>query len=124
MNKHYLGKYTVDKSKLKIISGETLDGYFSLALLLPYRDKDEFTMPLSHFNVMDYYFSFIETLVVIGWKGNEESFTAELLKRSERIKKIIIVDPQPKPVRENLAPLITKTNPVIKENSIHLKTLW
>lgn len=113
LNKHFIGKYTVDKSKIQLIDGTNLDGQFP-ALLLPYRDKDEFTMPLSHFYQMDFYLSFIETLVIIGWKGNEQAFTDRLLNNALRISKVIIVDPCPEIVKKHLAPLLKKQSPNIK----------
>ncbi|MBL0309224.1 MAG: hypothetical protein IPP77_05970 [Bacteroidetes bacterium] len=103
----------VDKSKLKIISGENLNKYFP-AHLLPYRDKDEFTMPLPHFYKMQFYFSSIETLIVIGWKGNEASFVEQLLQHARKVKKVIKVDPEPESVKKNLVSLISRDYVVTK----------
>ena len=64
-------------------------------MLLPYRDKDEFTMPTQHFNYMTDYFNSMETLVIICWKGNEEAFNRQLFQKANRIKKVIIADPNP-----------------------------
>ncbi|MDI9366144.1 MAG: hypothetical protein QM541_14400 [Flavobacterium sp.] len=114
INKNQLGKYTIDKSQLKIIDSNNLNGYFP-ALLLPYRDKDEFMMPLRHFDNMRYCFSFVETLVIIGWKGNEDAFNRQLFQQGDKINKIVIVDPNSDVVTKNLEPLLTKNkiNPIV-----------
>ncbi len=116
INAHGLGKYTIDKSQLQIIGDENLN-YFYPALLLPYRDKDEFTMPLRHFLNMEDYLGYVETLVIIGWKGNEAAFNRLLLRGADKIKKVIIADPQYKQVEENLKDLLLKLNitPIIYE---------
>ncbi len=122
INKRGLGKYTVDKSQLQII-GDNINDYFP-ALLLPYRDKDEFSMPLKHFLNMQTCFSQVETLVIIGWKGNEDSFNRELLQYGGRINKVIIADPNPDIVIKNLEPILTKRNitPIIYDNFEHFVT--
>lgn len=107
LNAHRLGKFTIDKSKLHIIKTEPLNNYFP-ALLIPYRDKDEFTMPLRHFRIMEQYLTYTETLVLIGWKGNEAAFNRLLLLKASRLNKIIIVDPNPDAVRQNLAEVLAK----------------
>jgi hypothetical protein len=107
-NKNHLGRYTVDKSQLQVIpSNANLNRYFP-GLLLPYRDKDEFTMPLPHFNAMQGYIHNVESLIIIGWKGNEAAFNRMLTDHGNRIRKVVIVDPNPKPVEENLKELIEK----------------
>jgi len=116
-NKHQLGKYTIDKSQLQLIGDENLNDYFP-ALLLPYRDKDEFTMPLSHYMNMYSYIGNVETLIIIGWKGNEESFNNLIFTHGHQIKKVIIADPNPEIVEQNLKPLISK---ISKENVIYYK---
>jgi hypothetical protein len=114
LHKHHLGKYCIDKSQLKIIGDENLNNFYP-ALLLPYRDKDEFTMPLRHFYNMQHYFSHVETLVIIGWKGNEDAFNNQLLQHAHHLTKVVIADPQPQLVIENLTPLLSRQNlkPVI-----------
>lgn len=117
LNKHHLGRYTIDKSQLKLIGNEDLNNYYP-ALLLPYRDKDEFTMPLRHFNNMQNYFPHVETLIIIGWKGNEDAFNRLLLQHATRINKIVIADPQHKIVEDNLKDLLLKRNikPIVYKN--------
>lgn len=109
LNKHGLGKYTIDKSQLKIIGNDNLNNYYP-ALLLPYRDKDEFIMPFRHFCNMQYYFSEVETLIVIGWKGNEDAFNRQLLAHAHKIRKVIIADPNDNIVADNLKELLSKPN--------------
>lgn len=107
LNKQHLGRYTIDKSQLQIISNDDINYYFP-ALLLPYRDKDEFTMPLQHFLNMLAYLNNVETIVIIGWKGNEDAFNRILFREGTRVNKIIIVDPFPDTIKNNLKPLIYK----------------
>jgi hypothetical protein len=109
MSKHHLGKHTIDKSQIKIISNNDLSNYYP-ALLLPYRDKDEFIMPLRHFNNMRHYFSNIETLIVIGWKGNEAAFNRLLFQHAHKIRKVVIADPNPEIVEENLKQILSRQN--------------
>ncbi len=107
INKHRLGKFTIDKSQLQHIDSNKLNNYFP-ALILPYRDKDEFTMPLRHFMTMQSYIGYVETLVIIGWKGNEEAFNRILTTHGNKIQKVIIADPNPDIVEKNLQSLLTK----------------
>jgi len=109
INKHSFGKFTIDKSKLKIIDINKPNDYFP-ALLLPYRDKDEFTMPIRHFFNMLHYIINVETLIIIGWKGNEDAFNRLLIKNGNRIKKVIIADPNADVVEKNLEPILSKNN--------------
>lgn len=110
INPHHLGKHTIDKSLLKIISNDDdLNNYYP-GLLLPYRDKDEFTMPLRHFQNMREYLTHIETLVIIGWKGNEDAFNKLLQKKAKQLKKVIIADPQHQIVEYNLKELFLQRN--------------
>jgi hypothetical protein len=48
LHPHRVGKFGVGKSKLTILNANTRSLRFP-GLLLPYRDKDEFTMPNDHF---------------------------------------------------------------------------
>lgn len=107
IHKHDLGKFTIDKSKMSILEFPEIGSYFP-ALLLPYRDKDEFTMPPTHYYTMSHYLSEVETLTIIGWKGNEAAFNRLLINRAHRLKKIIIADPNPKLVEDNLKDIISK----------------
>lgn len=107
LNPHGLSKYTIDKNKLHIIKTESLNNYFP-ALLIPYRDKDEFTMPYRHFKKMEQYLSHIETIILIGWKGNEAAFNRLVLLKANRLKKVIIVDPNPDAVKQNLIEILAK----------------
>jgi len=109
LSKHHLGRHTIDKSQLKIIGNDNLNNYYP-ALLLPYRDKDEFTMPLRHFNNMQFYFSHVETLILIGWKGNEDAFNRQLLTHAHKIRKVVIADPNDKIVADNLKELLSRPN--------------
>jgi hypothetical protein len=108
LHKHDLGKHTIDKSQIKIIGNRNPNNYYP-ALLLPYRDKDEFTMPLRHLKNMRNYFSYVETLIIIGWKGNEDAFNRQLLQYGRNINKVIIADPQHKIVEENLKELLSSS---------------
>jgi len=59
---------------------------------------------------MQNYFSHVETLVLIGWKGNEDAFNRQLLQHASRIKKVVIADPQHKVVEENLKEILARPN--------------
>ena len=105
VNKDDLGKFTIDKGKIEIIQLGQLNNYFP-AMLLPYRDKDEFTMPHIHLYKMMDYMRGTEVLVLIGWKGNEAAFNRLLISTASNIRKIIIVDPKADVVKKNLEELI------------------
>jgi hypothetical protein len=107
LNRNRNGKLTIDKSKLAHFDENNIGDFFP-AILLPYRDKDEFTMPPAHYYQLDQYFSYIENLFVIGWKGNEELFNRVLNMRATKISRVIIVDPNPKAVEENLKEILSK----------------
>jgi hypothetical protein len=117
-HKYDLGKCTIDKSQLQLIGNDDLNHYFP-ALLLPYRDKDEFTMPLKHYLNMRHNISQVETLIIIGWKGNEEAFNKVLFTQGKRINKIVIADPHPEIVEKYLQPLVSK---ISRENIKHYKS--
>ena len=108
-NKFDLGKHTIDKSQLQLVNPDDLNAYYP-GILLPYRDKDEFTMPVPHLVAMENYIGNVETLVIIGWKGNEEAFNRTLIRRGTAIKKIIIVDPNSEVPASNLKELIESRN--------------
>jgi hypothetical protein len=112
LNEYNLSKLSIDKSKVSLISKNNLNEHYP-AILLPYRDKDEFMMPPSHHQNLINYLGNVKTLIVIGWKGNEAAFNRLLFKQGINITKVIIVDPQPTVVEENLRPLF-KTNSPIK----------
>jgi hypothetical protein len=50
----------------------------------------------------------IETVVIIGWKGNEDAFNRLLFRNGTKINRVIIVDPFPDIIKNNLKPLIDK----------------
>ena len=106
MNSNRVGKHTVNKSNLSVIHPGNENLYFP-SLLIPYRDKDEFTMPTSHFWDLQHCMSYVEKLVIIGWKGNERHFNQLLESRGINIKKVIIVDPCPDAVLKQLPFLAT-----------------
>lgn len=87
-----VSKFNVNKNRLSIIAPGNENMYFP-ALLLPYRDKDEFTMPSSHYWDLFNYLPYVETLIIMGWKGNERLFNQLLKKNARNIKKLIIADP-------------------------------
>ncbi|OFX48516.1 MAG: hypothetical protein A2046_02515 [Bacteroidetes bacterium GWA2_30_7] len=109
ISKHGLGKHTIDKSKLELIKDNKCSEFYP-ALLLPHRDKDEFSMPIKHLLNLTSYLHNIETVIIIGWKGNEEAFNRLLFKEGRKINKVIIVDPNPEIVKENLKPLLARLN--------------
>ncbi len=92
MNKNRLGRYTINKNKIEL-NKQPLGGTHFPALLMPYRDKDEFVMPYIHQSAMQNYMSNMEELYLIGWKGNEELFNRLLSIKANRLQKIVIVNP-------------------------------
>lgn len=102
---HGIGRFTIDKSKLQLVNPDALEHYYP-ALLLPYRDKDELTMPLRHYHCMTAYLGNVENLYIIGWKGNEKVFNKVLSSHATKLRKIIIADPNPSVVEGNLVKLL------------------
>ena len=107
LHPYNIGKLTIDKSQIQIIDAQNISNYFP-ALLLPYRDKDEFTMPPKHYHCLSGYLMSVENLFIIGWKGNEAAFNKLLFNQAKNLKKIIIVDPNPSIVEENLKQILDK----------------
>lgn len=97
MHKHRLGRFTLNKNKIEVIQP---NGHYYPALLLPYRDKDEFAMPYDHHNAMQVFMSEMEELYLIGWKGNEDVFNRLLKTHAHRLKKIVIASPSEKKDQE------------------------
>jgi len=98
----YERKYSINKNKIEIIGDDYPRRYFP-ALLIPYRDKDDFVMPYYHSDAMGHFMNTMDDLFLIGWKGNETAFNALLKDRSHNLKRIIIVNPNPKEVEINLS---------------------
>lgn len=91
-------KFSVNKDAITILKdGEV----FYPAMLLPYRDKDEFVMPYSQQLSMRDAFNQIEDLYLIGWKGNEKLFKEYC--RFPKLKKIVVVNPDVQSVLENVS---------------------
>lgn len=107
LNPNGLGKFGINKSRLTIIDNGN-EGLYFPGLLLPYRDKDEFTMPNEHFENMYHYISNVKTLIVIGWKGNERLFNQIFKAQAIKLERVVIVDPEPATVENNLDFLLSK----------------
>lgn len=97
---HAIGKLTPNKNKINVI--EKTGQYFP-ALLLPYRDKDEFVMPYQHQIRLELVLPNIEELVLIGWKGNENLFNSKIKSRADSLKRIIIANPDAEAVKAELS---------------------
>jgi len=106
---HGKGRITINKSKIVKTTDNNPDQVFP-ALLIPYRDKDDFLMPADHFHHMRSYIDSMETLVIIGWKGNEDAFNKQL-KRASNLKRLFIVDIDCQSV-ENRLPENIKKSPI------------
>lgn len=100
-HEHRIGRFTIDKSRLQLIDPEKLNNYYP-GILLPYRDKDELTFPLKHYHCLTGYLNEVENLYIIGWKGNEKVFNKLLTTHANKLKKIVIADPNPTVVKDNL----------------------
>ncbi len=99
-----LGRYTIEKNNIDLINPNIVKNktmVYYPALLLPYRDKDDFVMPEKHQNVLRYWVDSIEEITMIGWKAKEELFNLNL-KNIRNLKRLIIVNPKPENVKENL----------------------
>lgn len=94
-DKHFRGKYTVNKNRIEVIDNNLGTEYFP-ALLMPYRDKDEFVMHYDHQHTFDRFAGDMEELYLIGWKGNEDLFNRKLQHHHTHLKKIVIVNPMEK----------------------------
>lgn len=101
-DKHQRGRFTLNKNLIECIPEQSNNAYIP-SLLIPYRDKDEFSFPYDHFNAMSHSIQEAEELYLIGWKGNEELFNKELKTMGHNLKKIIIVNPQADVVKDNLS---------------------
>lgn len=89
-NQDGIGKITPNRDRIETMS-PLEDEYFP-ALLLPYRDKDEFVMPYYHQLLLDQVIAHIEEMVIIGWKGNEKLFNSKIKKYGKKIKKVTIAN--------------------------------
>jgi hypothetical protein len=113
LNENRFGKYNVNKSNLSLIPAGNENLYFP-SLLLPYRDKDEFTMPSSHFWDLKNYLAYVESLIIVGWKANEKYFNSILKSECKKIKKAIIVDPYPEHAIDSLQFFTDRNVEIIK----------
>ncbi len=107
LDNHRKGRLTVNKNKITSFSHQEI-GQFYPAILLPYREKDEFTMPSKHFERLETYLNNVKTLIIIGWKGNERMFNKLIQDQAHQIKKIVIVDPNPHAIETNLKDILSK----------------
>nr|HMP31529.1 hypothetical protein [Saprospiraceae bacterium] len=101
-HKNGLGRFTINKNLLEVASPDLNDHYFP-ALLLPYRDKDEFVMPYDHYFAMKHFMGEMEELYLIGWKGNEDLFNRQIQQHACKLKKIVIANPNSEEVRGHLS---------------------
>lgn len=97
---HLRGRFTINKNLIQLIKEDSQSVYLP-SMLIPYRDKDEMVMPYDHFEAMKHALNEVEELFLIGWKGGEKLFNTQL-KNARGLKKIIIVNPNPQEVLDNL----------------------
>lgn len=95
------GRYSINKNRIEIIPKGSQDPFYP-ALLLPYRDKDEFVMPYQHHHALDFCLGHVKELYLIGWKGNEELFNRRLKEKASSLTKIVIVNPNSDEVKNHL----------------------
>ncbi|MBI1267686.1 MAG: hypothetical protein GC193_09690 [Cryomorphaceae bacterium] len=93
-----ISKHSLDKLQIQVIEHE----FAYPALLLPFKDKDEFVMPYHHQTALGYVMSDVKRIFIIGWKGSEQLFL-EKLKNTINVKEVVIADPQFEVVKRNLA---------------------
>jgi hypothetical protein len=109
-----ISKFTIDKDRIQILPNTWKHEYYYPALLMPYRDKDEFVMPYHHQLGLELLCQATEELYLIGWKGNEDLFNRQFKERNN-LKRIIIVNPNPEEVKRNLGQYINLENIAIIE---------
>ncbi|MCU0386232.1 MAG: hypothetical protein MUE38_09400 [Flavihumibacter sp.] len=97
IGKRPVGKHSLDKLQIQIINDEPAYP----ALLLPFKEKDEFVMPYHHQTALGIVMHDMERLFLIGWKGSEQLFL-EQLEKAKRIKEVIVVNPEFETVKANL----------------------
>ena len=102
-------KFSINKNKIEVIPNNP-QNYFP-AMLIPYRDKDEFVMPYHHTLRMEQFVTSMEDLFLIGWKGNESHFNKLLKTKANQLKRIIIVNPTPEDVERNLSKYLGELEP-------------
>jgi hypothetical protein len=98
-----IGRYGPNKNRIKVAAADEM---VFPALLMPYRDKDEFILRYNQQILLELWIDKIEELILIGWKGNEYLFNEKLKNKASHLKKVTIVNPEPDVVRQNLAPFI------------------
>jgi hypothetical protein len=99
--KNPLRRYTINKNKIEVMYKETKNcGDYFPALLMPYRDKDEFVMHYDHQGTLQSYVNSMEELYLIGWKGSEQGFVEMIRDQAHRLRKIVIVNPKEKETKE------------------------
>lgn len=106
LHKNRLGRYTINKNRIEVIKEN--NSYYP-ALLLPYRDKDEFLMPYDHQSALQTFMNSMEEVYLIGWKGNEDVFNRQLEIHAHNLKRIIIVNPdenKEQVVSKNITPYL------------------
>jgi hypothetical protein len=111
-NARGIGRLTPNRNKIKVVEPGKV--YFP-ALLLPYRDKDDFVMPYNMQIHMESSMCNIEELVLIGWKGSEDLFNNKLKKQAQRLQKITIVNPDVETVKKELGKYLELTKYEISE---------
>jgi hypothetical protein len=97
---NYVPRYTINRDGIQLIKN---NNPYMPALLMPFKDKDEFIMPSHHQIKMEAAMASAEEIVIIGWKGGEFHFNQKLNKKISQLKKITLVDPKPRDVFLNLA---------------------
>jgi hypothetical protein len=95
--KRPVGKHSLDKQQIQILNDEPAYP----ALLLPFKEKDEFVMPYNHQTALGFVMHDVERLFLIGWKGSEQLFL-EQLEKANQIKEVIVVNPEFEIVKSNL----------------------
>ncbi|MCX8081735.1 MAG: hypothetical protein N3F09_10920 [Bacteroidia bacterium] len=116
-NEKGIGRYKADRNAIEKISDDNSKSSFP-AILMPYKNKDEIMMTYTMFDTSRFLSDHIEELYLIGWKGNEKIFNEHVLKRLNRLNKIIIVNPEPNEVIRNIESCVNlKHLEILKFNS-------
>lgn len=100
----------VSKS-FQIINYETkLNFDFYPNLLIPYKEKDEILMPVAHQHILHGRMQGIEEILIIGWKGTEDTFNREYFRElvDKENLKITYVSPNSTTLEQELKKYLPK----------------
>jgi hypothetical protein len=112
LDENNLGRFSVNMNRMEVFHRGNSNSYFP-SLLIPYKGKDEFVMPSRAFWGMESKIAEAEKVIIIGWKGSEDGFNKILAQKGNKIREVIICDPNHEQVIENLNTFFEKHDKVV-----------